>query len=102
MITHIKAWHHPTSSPPDQTTPPCEPASEPATIRKILALVVVTPWDEIVAMMAGATALAIVAVAVVLVAGAAAVLVIPVAIPGAALALAMVGLVKMAVKPPLS
>ena len=62
------------------------------------ALIVVTPWVEIVGMLSGVILLAILAVAAILVVGAAAVLVIPVAVPVAALVLVMVGLVKMAVR----
>jgi len=109
---------HLTSSSPDLPTPPCVPASgtdqtatssdrsEPATAlqslsahtRKGAALIVVTPWTEIVAMMAGVVLLAVLAVAALLVVGAAAVLVIPVAVPAAVLVLALVALVKVVVR----
>jgi len=66
--------------------------------RKGAALILVTPWTEIVAMMAGVILLVILAVAAILVVGAAAVLVIPVAVPVAALVLVLVALVKLAVR----
>ena len=67
-------------------------------MRKGAALIVVTPWTEIVAVMAGVVLVVILTVAVLLMVGAAAVLVIPVAVPVAALALVLMGLVKMAAR----
>lgn len=55
-------------------------------------------WIEIVEFLSGAILLAVLAVAAILVVGAAAVLVIPLAVPVAALALLLVGLVKLAVR----
>lgn len=55
-------------------------------------------WIEIVGFLSGAILIATLAVAAILVVGAAAVLVIPLAVPVAALALVLVGLVKLAAR----
>lgn len=84
----------------ESSEPKTDLQSHLAPIRKILALVVVTPWMEVVAMMAGATLVAILVVAAILVAIPATAIVLVIAIPVAAAVLAVVGLVKLAVKAP--